>query len=41
MMTDAPKKGDVLVMVGTKKGGFLFCRDPARKEWQRSQHHRV
>jgi hypothetical protein len=33
-MSDAPKKGDVLVMVGTKKGGFLFWSDPARKDWQ-------
>ena len=39
-MSDAPKVGDVLVMVGTKKGSFLFWSDPARMQWQRSQHHR-
>ena len=30
-MSDAPMKGDVVVMVGTKKGSFLFWSDPARK----------
>lgn len=39
-MSDAPKVGDVLVMVGTKKGSFLFWSDPARRRWQRSQHHK-
>lgn len=39
-MSDAPKQGDVVVMVGTKKGGFLFWSDPGRNDWQRSLHHR-
>ena len=34
-----PQAGDVLVMVGTKKGTFLFWSDPARRTWQRSEHH--
>jgi photosystem II stability/assembly factor-like uncharacterized protein len=39
-MSDAPKQGDVVMMVGTKKGGFLFWSDPGRNDWQRSLHHR-
>jgi hypothetical protein len=34
-----PQTGDVLVLVGTKKGTFLFWSDPARRVWQRSHHH--
>ena len=34
-----PKPGDILVMVGTKKGMFLFWSDDERKTWQRSMHH--
>lgn len=34
-----PQPGDVLVMVGTKKGSFLFWSDPAREVWQRAHHH--
>ncbi len=37
--TSAPAPGDVLVMVGTRKGAFLFWSDEARKEWRRSEHH--
>jgi len=35
----APAAGDVLVMVGTRKGAFLFWSDDARRTWQRSEHH--
>lgn len=34
-----PRSGDILVMVGTRKGTFLFWSDPDRKSWQRAQHH--
>ena len=34
-----PQPGDVLVMVGTKKGTFLFWSGPDRRNWQRSEHH--
>lgn len=34
-----PMPGDILVMVGTKKGTFLFWSDQRRQDWQRSQHH--
>jgi photosystem II stability/assembly factor-like uncharacterized protein len=30
----SPKKGDVLVMVGTMKGAFVFTADRARKKWK-------
>lgn len=30
-----PKPGDVLLLVGTSKGAFLFCADKARKRWRR------
>lgn len=30
----SPKKGDVLVMVGTMKGAFVFSADRARKKWK-------
>ena len=30
----SPKKGDVLVLVGTMKGGFVFCSDTKRKGWK-------
>src|SRR5919106_3319444 len=32
-------KGDVLVMVGTRKGSFILSSDPARKNWQVSGPH--
>ena len=38
-MSDTPNEGDVLLMVGTRKGGFLFWSDPDRKDWRRSLHH--
>jgi hypothetical protein len=31
-----PKDGDVLLMVGTMKGAFLFRSDAKRKKWQRA-----
>jgi photosystem II stability/assembly factor-like uncharacterized protein len=30
----SPKKGDVLVLVGTMKGAFVFCSDAGRKRWR-------
>ena len=38
-ISDQPQSGDVLVMVGTKKGTFLFWSDPSRRKWHRSEHH--
>jgi photosystem II stability/assembly factor-like uncharacterized protein len=32
-------KGDVLVMVGTRKGSFIISSDPTRKHWQVSGPH--
>src|SRR5258708_2484091 len=34
-----PRGGDVLLMVGTRKGTFLFWSDPARRVWRQSHHH--
>lgn len=34
-----PRPGDVLVLVGTRKGSFLFWSDPARRGWRRAEHH--
>jgi photosystem II stability/assembly factor-like uncharacterized protein len=34
-----PQPGDVLVMVGTRKGTWLFWSDPERRDWHRAQHH--
>ena len=34
-----PRVGDTLVMVGTRKGAFLFWSDKGRRVWQRSHHH--
>jgi hypothetical protein len=34
-----PKPNDVLLMLGTRKGTFLFWSDPERRAWQRSEHH--
>ncbi len=34
-----PPAGSVLVMAGTRKGTFLFCSDPARRTWHRTQAH--
>ena len=31
------KRGDVLVLVGTRKGGFILSSDPARKRWSVSE----
>lgn len=39
MAAAAPQAGDILVMVGTRKGTFLFWSDDARSEWQHSHHH--
>ncbi len=30
----SPKKGNVLVLVGTMKGAFVFCSDARRKRWK-------
>src|SRR3954462_1760489 len=34
-----PQADDILVLVGTRKGTFLFWSDQGRRCWQRSQHH--
>jgi photosystem II stability/assembly factor-like uncharacterized protein len=34
-----PHLGDVLLMVGTKKGTFLYWSDSGRRTWRRSEHH--
>jgi photosystem II stability/assembly factor-like uncharacterized protein len=39
MTKPIPKAGDVVLMVGTRKGGFFFTSNPERKSWQRSSHH--
>src|SRR5687768_10234441 len=31
----SPKAGDVLILVGTTKGAFVFRSDASRKKWQR------
>lgn len=33
------RRGDVLVMVGTRKGSFLFSSDTSRKRWELSGPH--
>ena len=33
------KSGDVLVLVGTRKGGFILSSDAARKSWSLSGPH--
>jgi hypothetical protein len=37
--SERPQTGDVLVMIGTRKGAFLLWSDPARRTWRRSHHH--
>lgn len=39
MAQDRPVQGDVLLMVGTRKGAYLFWSDPGRTDWRRSYHH--
>jgi photosystem II stability/assembly factor-like uncharacterized protein len=39
MEKKTPQSGAVLVMIGTRKGAFLFWSDPGRKKWDRSAHH--
>jgi hypothetical protein len=34
-----PKKGDVVLMVGTSKGSFLFHAKPSRRKWRRGGPH--
>ena len=34
-----PKKGDVLVLIGTRKGAFIFFSDVDRSEWSMSVPH--
>lgn len=36
---EKPRPGDVLVLVGTRDGSYLFWSDPARRRWHRSEHH--
>jgi hypothetical protein len=36
---ERPRPGDVLLLVGTRKGSFLFWSDPARRTWCRAEHH--
>jgi len=36
--SEHPRPGDVLVLVGTRKGIFLFWSDPARRAWRRAHH---
>ena len=31
--TGKPKSGDVVLMIGTRKGAFIFTSDEARKDW--------
>ena len=33
------RKGDVVVLVGTRKGSFLFSSGPSRKQWEFSGPH--
>lgn len=41
MMTDLkrPQTGDVLVLVGTRKGAFIFSADAQRTSWEMSEPH--
>jgi photosystem II stability/assembly factor-like uncharacterized protein len=39
MASGSPQKGDVLLMVGTRKGSFLYWSDPDREQWQRAINH--
>lgn len=39
MPKNRPSKGDVLLMVGTRKGAFIYWSNQERQEWQRSFHH--
>ena len=34
-----PKRGDVLVLVGTRKGGFVLSSGPDRRRWSVSEPH--
>jgi hypothetical protein len=37
--SERPAPGDVLLMIGTRKGTFLLWSDPARRTWRSSHHH--
>ncbi len=39
MAERTPEKGNVLLMVGTRKGSFLYWSDPDRKAWHRNVSH--
>jgi photosystem II stability/assembly factor-like uncharacterized protein len=39
IMATSPKSGDIVLMVGTRKGAFIFWSDPERDTWERSYHH--
>ena len=30
------RRGDVLLLVGTRKGSFIFSSDPSRRKWEMS-----
>ncbi len=34
-----PKRGDVVLLVGTRKGGFILSSEPARNQWSVSEPH--
>lgn len=37
--SSGPKRGDVLVLVGTRKGGFILSSDASRRQWSASEPH--
>ncbi len=39
MPSEHPSSGDVLLLVGTRKGAFVYWSDPERKDWKRTFHH--
>ncbi len=38
-MEISPQKGDALVLVGTRKGAFIFSSDADRSDWEMSELH--
>ena len=38
-METNPQKGDVLILVGTRKGAFIFSSDADRSDWEMSELH--
>src|SRR3972149_12337712 len=39
MTGEQPQRGDVLVMIGTRKGAFFLWSDERRRDWQRRPAH--